>query len=296
LTKKIAIQFFVIFGILSLFSCGSRDNYKDFKSAELSADTTNLFVTYKNMVFCVPSPQFVNLYLKRLGVYPIKSATNPVNNVEKYTTSSKKAVNLGIYGADLGYLNIFSVSENTNEYLSTIDQLASDLNLKLVFTREVYDHILALKSNQDSLAHYLSVVFTRADNYLKENSQQQTSVLVITGGWIESFYLLCYTYSQFKSNEIKNMIFQQKFILDNLIKVLAPYYESSNEIQELIDGLVEIAYDFDMLDFKYKYENPIIKFQKDLMIINNECQILNSEASLETIIKKASILRFKQIS
>jgi hypothetical protein len=296
LIKKITKLFLVIFAMLSIFSCVSRDSYKDFKSSELSVDTSNLFVSYKNTVFCVPSPQFVNLYLKHLGVYPIKSATNPVTNIEKYATSLKKAVNLGIYGADIGYLNIFSASENTNEYMLIIDQLANDLNLKFVFTKEVYNQILALKNNQDSLAHYLGNVFTRADNYLKENSQQQTSVLVIAGGWIESFYLLCYTYTQYKSNEIRNMIFQQKFILDNLIKVLAPFYESSKEIQELIDGLVEIAYDFDMLDFKYKYENPIVKYHNDLLIINNECQILNAEISLETIIKKTSILRLKQIS
>jgi hypothetical protein len=282
--------------MLSFFSCGSRDNYKEFKSYELSVDTSNLFVTYKNTVFCVPSPEFVNLYLKRLGIYPIKSVTNPVTNIEKYTTSAKQAVNLGIYGADLGYLNMFSVSENTNDYLATIDQLASDLNLRFVFTRDVYNQILKLKSNQDSLAHYLADIFTRADNYLKENSQQQTSVLVIAGGWIESFYLLCNTYSKYKSNEIRNMIFQQKFILENLIKGLAPYYESSAELQELIDSLVEIAYDFDMLDFKYRYGVPIIKYHKGVMIINNDCQIINSEESLEMIMKKASALRFKQIS
>ena len=294
--KKLTIHVFIISALFLIYSCGGRDNYKEFKSAELTADTANLFVNYKNTVFCVPSPQFVNLYLKRLGVYPAKTVTNPVTNIEKYTTSSRKALNLGIYGADLGYLNIFSVSENTNDYLSSIDQLASDLNLKIVFTRDVYNQINALKNNQDSLAHYLSDLFTRTDNYLKENSEQQMSALVIAGGWIESFYLLCFTYTQFKSNEIRNMIFQQKFVLENLIKLLAPYYESSAEVQELIDNLVEIAYDFDMLDFKYNYDVPLMKYKNDVIIINNVCKILNSESGLETIIKKINMLRYKQIS
>lgn len=294
--KKLSIIFLSIFILLAVFSCGNRESNKELKTAEFSIDTTNLFVTYKNTIFCVPSPQFVNLYLKRLGIYPVKSAINPVTNVEKYTTSSQKAINLGIYGADLGYLNIFSVSENTNEYLSTIDQLASELNLKIIFTREVYDQILALKNNQDSLAHYLSTVFTRVDNYLKENSQQQTSALVIAGGWIESFYLLCITYQQYKNDEIRNLIFQQKFVLENLIKCLAPYYESSAELQELIDNLVEIAYDFDMLDFKYIYDAPLYNNRKGVMVFNNDSKVLNSEESLITIIKKAEKLRFKQVS
>lgn len=281
---------------LVIFSCSNRENTRDTSNSDFSIDTTTLFVTYKNSVFCVPSPQFLNIYLKRLGIYPIKSAVNLTQNAEKYSTSARKAINLGIYGADLGYLNIFSASENTNDYISTIDQLANDLNLDIVFTREVYDQIITLKSNQDSLAHFLSKVFTKVDNYLKDNSQQQTSALIIAGGWIESFYLLCTTYEKYKTIEIKNLIFQQKFVLENLIKCLAPFYDASLELQELIDNLVELAYDFDMLDFKYSYNSPIYKLNKGTIIFNNESKVLNSEESIETITKKAFEIRLKQIS
>lgn len=289
---------FSVFVLISFFSCGTRerDAYKEFKINELSTDTSKLFVNYKNTVFFVASPQFVNLYLRRLGIYPVKTAINKVTNIEKYTTSSQKALNLGVYGADLGYMNIFLVSDITNEYVSAINQLSNQLDLGLVFTRDVYNQILALKDKQDSLAHYLSIVFGHADQYLKESSQQQTSALVIAGGWIESFYLLCQTYNNYKSKEIRDLIFQQKFVLENLIKGLAPYYESSAEMQDVIDNLVELAYDFDMLDFKYTYENPVYKIKNGVMVFNNGCHVMNSPESLETIIKTIEKVRQKVIS
>jgi hypothetical protein len=290
-----------IFGIVFLFvlvSCISRerDSGKEYKLSDISVDSAGMYVTYKNSVFCVPSPQLINLYLKRLGIYPVKSAINPISNIEKYTTTIKKAINFGVYGADLGYMNIFSVSESTNDYVLAISQLAIDLNLGTIFTREVYEQILSLKNDQDSLAHYLSGKFTLANEYMKENSRQQTGALIIAGGWVESFYLLCFTYSQYKLKEIQDLIFQQKFVLDNLIKGLAPYYESSSEMQELIDNLVEIAYDFDILDFKYSYGNPLFKNSKGILSFSNDCKVLNSSESLENIIKKIESLRMILIS
>jgi hypothetical protein len=298
LKRKKLIKFFSIIIIFNLLSCinRERETYKEYKLSDISVDSSGLYVTYKNSVFCVPSPQLINLYLKRLGIYPVKSAINPISNIEKYTTTIKKAINFGVYGADLGYMNIFSVSESTNDYVAAVSQLAIDLNLGTIFTREVYEQILALKNDQDSLAHYLSGKFTIANEYMKENSRQQTGALIIAGGWVESFYLLCFTYSQYKLKEIKDLLFQQKFVLDNLIKGLAPYYESSSEMQELVDNLVEIAYDFDLLDFKYSYATPIYKNHKGIVSFSNECQVLNSSESLENIIKKVEHLRMILIS
>jgi hypothetical protein len=284
--------------LLILPSCISREkeNSKELKVTDITSDSTKLFVTYKNSVFCVPSPQLINLYLKRLGIYPVQAIINPISNLEKYTTSAKKAVNFGVYGVDLGYMNIFSVSEKTNEYVAAVSQLATELNMGVIFTKEVYDQLLALKSDEDSLAHYLSGIFSRADLYMKANSQERTCALIIAGGWIESFYLLCNTYNNYKINGVRDLIFQQKFVLDNVIKSLAPFYESSSELQDMIDNLVEIAYDFDMLDFKCSYQKSMYNFQKGVMFFENECEVMNTSESMSTILKSIDKLRSKIIS
>ena len=293
--KKSILILLTILSVL-LVQCGnrSREGFKDFKEFrenELTTDSSGSFITYKNAVFCIPSPQFTSLYLKRLGVYPDRTLINPASNVEKYTTSTKKAINLGVYGVDLGYMNVFTVSESTNEYIGIISKLSGDLGLGIVFTREVYDQIMSLKSNQDSLARFLSEIFSKADLYLKDNAQQQTGIMVITGGWIESFYLLCKAYRKQPGKEITALIFQQKFVLDNLIKALAPYYNSSSEMQSLIDDLVEMAYDFDVFDFKYSYKLPLYRYRKGVVIFENSIEIQNASKSIENIYLKIAELR-----
>ena len=290
---KIKIILLLIILLFSVIACNesSRRNTKELKINDLTNDSTKNYINYSNSIFCIPSPQLANMYLKRLGIYPDRSIVNLIINAEKYNTSTKKALNIGVYGVDLGYMNIFSVSENTNAYISGINTLSEDLGLDLIFTNDAYNHLTEIKNSQDSVAKYLSTLFKKADTYLNDNSEQRIAVLVVTGGWLESFYLLCNTYNQTKKKEIKNLIFHQKFVLDNLIKSLAPYYESSVEMQQLIDNLVEIAYEFDVLDFKFKYNEPIYTLKKGLMVFDNDVKISNAEQNFETIILKVEQLR-----
>jgi hypothetical protein len=266
---------------------------KETKEYDSLADSTFFKVTYSNTVFCIPSPQLTNMYFKQMGIYPDRTLINPLKNVEKYTTSQKKALNLGIFGVDLGYMNMFSVSESTNHYIAAISRLSDDLGLGLVFTRNIYDKVMSLKSNQDSLAQYLSMLFAKTDIYLKNNAQQQTSILVITGGWVESFFLLCTIYSQTKNSDILPYLYQQKYILDNIIKNLAPFYATSQELASITDDLVEIAYDFDILDFHYKYTQPLYTLKNGVKVFENSCIVNGNESGLKNIINKIDDLRYK---
>lgn len=293
---KIIVFAVLILVLIILPGCNqSKSRLKEFKESELATDSSGLFVSYKNTVFCIPTPQIFNLYLKKQGIYPDRTLVNPVNAIEKYTTTARKAINMGIYGVDLGYMNLFSVSESTNDYIAALSRLSKELGLGIVFTREVFDQINKLKSDQDSLSRYLSTLFAQADRYLKDNSQQLTGSMVIAGGWVESFYLLCKTYKQSKNESIKSLIFQQKFVLENIIKSLAPYYKLSDEMQTFIDELVELAYDFDLLDFKYDYGVPLYKYRKGIMIIDNKVEVSNTRESLDIILDKAEELREKLI-
>ena len=285
----------VLFTVL-LFLFGCRNNpqqTKDTKEFENISDTLAFNVVYSNTVFCIPSPQLTNMYFKQIGIYPDRTLVNSLKNIEKYTTSTRKAMNLGVLGVDLGYMNMFTVSESTNNYIAAISQLSDDLGLGLVFTRDIYDKVMSLKSNQDSLATYLSVLFAKTDLYLKNNGQQQTSMLVIAGGWIESFFLLCTIYDQTNNKDILPYLYQQKFILDNIIKNLTQFYYSSKELAGITDDLVEIAYDFDVLDFRYTYTNPLYTTSNGVMIFNNNCEIFGNNSGLKSIIEKIGALRYK---
>lgn len=291
LTRALKIwSLFILF--VTVLSCGNNSSrIKEIKETDNYSDSTSLFVSYANTVFTVPSPQLANIYLKNLGYYPNRQLINQSHNVEKYSTTLKKALNFGVWGVDLGYMNLYSEAENTNDYLAAMNKLSGELGLGTVFTREVYDEILRLKKYPDSLAWFLSSLFLKADHYLKLNGQQQTCAFIIAGAWIESFYLLCATYEQYKSQQLKMILFQQKFILENVIKAVAPFYKVSSEVQIFVEQLVELAYDFDVVDFKYSYKEPVYTYKKGIMVFHNSAQVNNEQGNIETIILSAKKLR-----
>ena len=291
-----------IFGLLLLIvtfiACNQRTSeYHEYKDIDSAIESSNIPIPSKNIVYCISSPQLTNIYLKKLGVYPEKSLINSVNNNEKYTTSLKKALNIGVYSVDLGYINLYRTDENTEQYLNCIVNLAKDIGMGLIFNKETIEKLLSYKEKHDSLSILLTDLFAKADTLLKNNSRSNIGAYIVAGAWIESFYLLISAYNDNKNDKLLSYIYQQKFVLDNIIKILSVYYHSSKEFDMFFESLVEIAYNFDVVDFRYIYRNPYIKESKSgLIIIDNECKIVGSDEGLKNIIDITIDLREKIIS
>jgi len=247
----------------------------------------------KEIAYYIPSPQITNLYLKKLGIYPNKTLVTNYANIEKYTTSESQALMLGVYVVDLGYINLYREDESTENYIKAISRLSRDIGLGAVFSSEVYRKLMQLRNNQDSLQRFLSYLFVTSNDYLKTNAQQRLSTLVITGAWIESFYLLCQTYKEESLAGLLTFLYQQKYILDNLIQAVKIYYKTSSTFDYIIETLIEMAYSFDVLDFKYTYKKPPITKEKGMYVVHNACEITGSATALEKILNLSEELRNK---
>jgi hypothetical protein len=89
-------------------------------------------------------------------------------------------------------------------------------------------------------------------------------------------------------------MYQQKFVLENLIRFLSPYYNKSEDVSEIVDDLIEIAYDFDVVDIKYSYKNKAGQTMENGTIhIQNSCKILGNENTLNNILLEIEELRDK---
>jgi hypothetical protein len=156
-------------------------------------------------------------------------------------------------------------------------------------------------SNKDSLMFILSNTYRRADAYLKENDRSNVASLMLAGGWIESLYIQAEIAKQFQANEkilesIKQKVAEQKHPLDNLIKVLSPYYHHSAEYTELIDELIELAYQFDGIDHRYTFVEPVTDVEKKMTYVNSESELIITERQMSEIIKKIGVLRTRLIN
>ena len=220
----------IIAAFLSPFlsSCGSHEGNGETDGA----DTTGMEQTdakktdgkAQNIFYSIPSPIELAQLIQKAGANYNKDLLNPIENVSKYNSNSSKALNLGVYGADLSYTSVFD--NNTQEsilYLGCTRKLAESLGVGNAFDEKTVDRIQANTGKKDSLLSIISDSYMSTDEMLKESQRENASALVIAGGFIEGIYLGTQLAKSSKNGaDIVNRIAEQKGTLDNVISLLGP--------------------------------------------------------------------------
>jgi len=294
---NIRILYIIIFTGLSFYSC---KNVSDKESAEIKSpsqeiDTSTVLLKFNNTIFTLPSPYQATYSVKKSNLEFERSILNPPDNVSNYSTNFQQSLNIGIYGTDLGYLNIYDQVPEVISYFTVIKKLSSELGIQNALQTNIIDKIEKNIDNQDSLLTYLTNTYKQFDSYLKNNNRKEIGALIVAGGWIESLYILSQGAVNSKNRQIINRIGEQKHPLDNLIEILSPYYYKSKEFSDLVDSLVDLAYEFDGIIYNYTYEEPEIEINKKHTLVKSTSNVIISEYHLKTIANKISSIRNKII-
>ncbi len=294
---KISINLLLLLATLLVFqpACKNKkekSNEDIYKTIDVDIDTSaSKLVKFNNTLFSVPSPYQLALLVKQVGVKYNKDLINPTQNQVNYTSNFKKALNLGIYGTDLTYLNIYEQIPEAINYFSVIKTLTQNLALSNAFDPEIFNSIEKNMGNKDSLLYLFSNTYRKADAFLKNNERNQVAVLIVAGGWVEGLYLLTQTARESKDTQILNRIGEHKQPLENLIKILSPYYDKSDDYAKFIDGLIDLAYDFDGIKTKYTYNEPTVDTKNKITIINSKSELVITDEQLTNISKKINNIR-----
>ena len=218
---------------------------------------------------------------------------------DRLTTNFRKAVMLGIYGADLGYLNIYGKTGNSVDVLSAIKRLADGLRVGQFFDFETLKRLSTSKSNLDSLL-FLSVnSYNQIDNYLRDNDRGSISALMITGVWIEGQYLATQVALSHDDEILRDRIGEQKIILGDLLMLLRPYRGSSEEYGSLYDMMEQIRAKYAGVKVSYKLAEPETREDKDgrlVMVQNEESIVEMTDDQLAEIAALSKEVRNKLIS
>ena len=119
-------------------------------------------------------------------------------------------MNLGIYGADLGYVTIYDQTQDALGYLNAAKKLADELGVAGAFDAQTIGRFQKNLGNQDSMLVLVGVAYRSSDTYLKNNDRSDVSGLVLAGGWIESLYFATNTYKIKPNEDVKRRIAEQK--------------------------------------------------------------------------------------
>jgi hypothetical protein len=292
-SKILRLRFiFLVVAIMSVFSfgCGNGESENGDDLAEGVDSTKGNLLTVNGEIFSIPSPIQTALLIKKSGANYNKEMLNTSQKASSYSTSFKKALNLGIYGADLGYVTIYEQTQDAISYLNSAKKIADDLGVSGAFDAQTIDRFQKNLGSKDSMLTLVSVAYRASDAYLKNNDRNEISGLILTGGWIESLTFATNVFKMKGDAEVKRRIAEQKLSLNSLIKLLTPYY-SQPEYAELIDGLKEVSAIFDSVEFKYVYEKPTVDVEKKLTIVNSKTEAVISDEQVKTISEKIQSIR-----
>jgi hypothetical protein len=169
----------------------------------------------------------------------------------RQSTAFEKALELGILGADLGYLNMYEKTGSSLEVLSSIRKIAEDIKVGQFFDFESIKRLSRNKSNLDSLLFVSIDSYNKIDNYLRSNDRGHLSALMIIGVWIEGQYLATQVVKQYPDKMLTDRIGEQKIILNDLLLLITPYCNRDPEFTSLCK---------DMQDLKEKYRDIRITY------------------------------------
>jgi len=247
----------------------------------------------------IPSPLEISVLLKESGKKYNVSYLNSADNLSKYNSNYKKALNLGIYGTDLGYTNIYEQNQDGVKYMSTIKSLADGLNIGQFFDIETIGRLATNSKNLDSLLLITTQNFNNINHYLQTQSRSNLSVLLLTGGWLEAMHITCNVAASDPNNkELQEKIGEQKVILENIILLLSFYKESDQNMASLLTEMEELKKVFDQVNITYTYKESTFEVVDGVMVIkdNSTTTIDITPENINNIRTISSTIRNKIIS
>jgi hypothetical protein len=249
-------SYLIISLFLLAFSCKSRPDDKNtfipvFSTYKADSTETRKRDEKNEIFYGILTPVEVCAIFNRLNV-PYNNATlNPVSNKDKYLSSSKAAINTGIYGVDFGYLKMFGIGKEM------IKSIHSDI------------------SEPDTIVALMQKAFTKMENHLRADGRESTAGLMVLGGWVEAMYFATQlVYDPLKPDpEVVQKIAEQKYTLTSLLSFLKNYY----------DDPVVVYYTKKLKFLKKYFDTFDIYFKKGDLEIDTSKQVFRSSGTEMTV-------------
>lgn len=268
------LPFLLITAMLSLSYCGS--DKKDEAEAFLDELDEGIDApaiseeTITDILMQIPAPLEISMLMKESGSdYDRTILSNP-DNVSNYNTTFKRAINLGIYGTDLMYTNIFGKNQEGLAYMKAVKELADDLNIGQFFNLRLVGRLATNNDNLDSLMLITTQNFNAINRYLQENKRANLSILFLVGGWLEAVHINCQM--AIENPDVPSLaerIGEQKIILENIMLLMSFYAETDSSINELYEDMKKLKETYGDIEITYTYAEPTTEIIDGVLMIKD---------------------------
>ena len=240
---------FVHIGLSALLFAGCSSNKNDDETLAETTETTKAIeeqkINAQNVFNSIPGPDKLADLINQTGLDYEGTLLNDPQNLNKYTTDDAKAINLGVYGGDMVYANVYEQTQESMLFLKCLNTLCRNLGITDAFDDKTADRLQNNKDNKDSLLTIVSQSFNRADAFLRENQRHGTSALMVAGGWVEGLYLSAKVIEKSKNKRMIQEMSQQKKSLTDLIELVESGKVNGSTF--VLDGLKDLKISYNKI-------------------------------------------------
>lgn len=287
-----------ISAVLSIILLNNGCNNSQNEEVEEEEATEQVQKLEKEKIFyTLTTPIELVAIMNKMGLAYDENLLNPTDNVSKYTTANKQAINLGIYAADLVYCSLFNQFQPTLKAFESSKKLADGLGIANAYEASALIRIQDNINQKDSLLKVISECLSNTDAYLKDNARIGISLLVLSGGWLEGLYIATQSIDIDNMNpNIASLIGEQKISLENLLKIIEMYKdESGTDLTEIRKDMTELSQLFEKVKITLHSSPVAVDNTVRKTTLNSSTQVSITPEDIKAIKDKISVLRNKYI-
>lgn len=204
----------------------------------------------KRIFFVLPSPIEISMLIKKSGVHFREDLLNKTENLPGYSTSSSRAIALGVYCADLSYASLNEQYQTSVEYINVSRSLAESLGVLKTVEQDKIRLLESNVSNKNLIIDIVSEIYMESNEQLREQDRYPLAALMLIGGWVESMYLATQSVNPNKMSHqiLIKQIVDQKLSLESVKAVLRdnqsdpiikPIYLNILQLEKIFEKCIE---------------------------------------------------------
>jgi len=180
----------------------------------------------KDLANPLPEPFEVYGMLEDIGASYLGKVLNAPGNADMYFTQKSKAVNVGVYSADLAYAATYNKQEDVKTYSIVLKSILDDLGVSIDYVALQDEAMRQKLADKDSLIDYVSTVYYDTYEFLYKESTPSLSALMAAGAWVEGLYIASHISNDtYQNYEIVKIIYEQGASLGELIGFMEKFKE-----------------------------------------------------------------------
>jgi DNA-directed RNA polymerase subunit F len=279
----------VAFASFIVMGCGNGKSNGPDPGTEPKDSAAPPIVSINGQIFSIPSPIQTAILINQCGAPFSKEILNSPAKASNYSSTFQRALNLGIYGADLGYLTIYNQNDQALAYFASVKKIGDQLGIASSFDEKLMNRFEKNIGKKDSIIALVSDAYRASDAYLKDSKRSEVGALILAGGWIESMHFATEILKTKSSQDVQNRIGEQRTSVNSLIKLLMSF--NKPEYEPLVKELKGLAALFENIEIKYTFIEPTTQVDKKLTIINSKTEVKITPEQIQAISDKVASIR-----